>query len=94
MNVATAIELENIENAIERQLALLELCEKWNAGDEAIEEARTQLRQYENEKAQILGQTITRDESQHQMKMDLFKKVYEALESDPDQQDNVSWWAS
>lgn len=81
MNVNQNQELASIESDIKRSIALIEMCEKWNAGEEAIEEARKQLQGHLNAKAELLGTTVRRDTKHQEAKQALFAKVYEALDS-------------
>lgn len=85
-----AVELANIEGAITRTTAMIELCEKHSAPAESIEYLQEQLRGYYNEKMQMLGNGIQPDYERLAFKSQMIERLLDAL--DPDQNDNVSWW--
>lgn len=91
MTTSDLLELAAIEGAITRTIAMKEACVKWSAPTEAVEYLDSQLRTHWNDKQLILSRGVQPDYDHLERKAALVGQLLEAL--DPDQSDNVSWWA-
>jgi hypothetical protein len=85
------IQLANIDSAIVRTNAMIDSCTRHNAPAEAIATLTSRLVEYHNERAAILAGGIKIDQGRLEAKAAMVERILEAL--DPDQADNVSWWA-
>ena len=93
LSTTDLLELAAIEGAITRTTAMKESCIRWNAPASAVEYADSEIRRYLNEKATLLNKNVQPDYyySHLERKAELLGRLFEAF--DPDQSDNVSWWA-
>lgn len=85
------IQLAAIEQEITRMIAMKDACVRHNAPATAIAACDEKLRGYWREKQLIVSKGITPDQDRLERKAAMVEKILEAL--DPDQSENVSWWA-
>jgi hypothetical protein len=87
------LELASIDQQITRTTAMLESCTRNNAPAAAIETLMSRLTEYHTERGMILKGSQPVDERRAQLR-ESGREFQATAKVDPDQQDNVSWWAS
>jgi hypothetical protein len=84
------IRLADIEGAITRTTAMLNMGEKWGVAEDTMNYYREQIRDLWNQKQELLGMKPQPDYERLALKAEIYRTM---KLDDPDQGERVNWWA-